>query len=252
MTSLLAMISPRRVAGRTSPKPSVAGDSGSERDSRSQAEDQGVGNSPRRGCGRRQRNMTAGMEDQLQIRLQSPPWRNAGLVGDFERGLVITYRAGSAREQDLVPVQAAGIANPPKDCANAQHVELAVREEALEGEAGIHLEAEQIAIGRGIAEAEEGGQTLGRRIGAAPHHLVHHQIGPEIAAMPGGHAIARWVGEREPRAIPALIGEFSRVIPGTDFDVAQVERRNGLLVERVSKFDNWHEATLADQKVGAA
>src|SRR2546423_14530023 len=70
--------------------------------------------------------------------------------------------------------------------------------------------------------------------------------------MRGGNAIARRVREREPRAIAALIGEFSRMIPGADFDVAQLERRNRLLVERISKFDNWHEATHADQEVGAA
>src|SRR3954447_24584497 len=70
--------------------------------------------------------------------------------------------------------------------------------------------------------------------------------------MRGGNAIARRVREREPRAIAALIGEFSRMIPGADFDVAQLQRRNRLLIERISKFDKWHEATLADQEVGAA
>src|SRR5205807_1118640 len=89
-----------------------------EGDSRSQAEDQGVGNRPRRGCRRRQRSMSAGMENHLQIRLQSPPRRNAGLVGNFEHGLVIPYRAAGAREQDLIPVQTAGIPNPPKGCTN--------------------------------------------------------------------------------------------------------------------------------------
>src|SRR5437660_12060064 len=70
--------------------------------------------------------------------------------------------------------------------------------------------------------------------------------------MPGGNAIARRVRERKPQAIAALIGEFSRMIPGADFDVAQLQRRNRLLIERISKFDKWHEATLVDQEVGAA
>src|SRR5438132_14390919 len=99
------------------------------------------------------------MNNQLQIRLQSPPRRNAGLIGQFEYSLVIAYRTLDAGEQDLIPVQATAIANPPIGCANAQHVELAVWEEALEGQAGIHLEAEQIAVGRGVAEAKEDGQT---------------------------------------------------------------------------------------------
>src|SRR5438105_12076467 len=42
------------------------------------------------------------------------------------------------------------------------------------------------------------------------------------------------------------------MIPGTEFDVAQPERRNRLLVERIGKFGNRHEATFADQEVGAA
>ena len=70
--------------------------------------------------------------------------------------------------------------------------------------------------------------------------------------MRGGNAIARWVREREPRAIAALIGEFSRMIPGAEFDVAEQGRRNRLLVERIGKFGDWHEATLADEEVGAA
>src|SRR6202030_2547854 len=187
-----------------------------------------------------------------QIRLQQPPWRNSCFVGDFEHALVIAYRTLDTGEENLIPVQAAGIADPPIHYANAQHVELAVREEALEGEAGVDLEAEQIAVGRGVADAKEGGQTLGRRIGAAPQHLVRHQIGPEIGAMHGGNAIARRVREREPRAIAALIGKFSRVIPSADFDIAERGRRNRLLVERISKFGNWHETTLADQAGGAA
>src|SRR5438132_1084112 len=42
------------------------------------------------------------------------------------------------------------------------------------------------------------------------------------------------------------------MVPGAEFDVAQPERRNRLLVERISKFGNWHETALADQEVGAA
>jgi hypothetical protein len=70
--------------------------------------------------------------------------------------------------------------------------------------------------------------------------------------MHGGNAIARWVREREPRAIAVLIGKFSRMVPGAEFDVAERGRRDRLLVERISKFGNWHETTLADQEVGAA
>src|SRR5262249_49096837 len=158
-----------------------------------------------------------------------------------ECALVIAYRTLDTGEENLILVQTAGIANPPIDRANAQHIELAAREDTLEGEAGIDLEAEQIAVGRGIAETKEGGQTLGRRIGPAPQHLVHHQIGPEIAAMHGGNAIARGAREREPQAIAALIGEFSRMVPGAEFEIAEIGGRNRLLVERISKFGNWHE-----------
>jgi hypothetical protein len=42
------------------------------------------------------------------------------------------------------------------------------------------------------------------------------------------------------------------MIPGAEFDIAEQGRRNRLLVERISKFSNWKEATLADQEVGAA
>src|SRR5947209_15114254 len=70
--------------------------------------------------------------------------------------------------------------------------------------------------------------------------------------MRGGNAVARRVRERRPGALAVLIGEFPRMIPGADFDVAQLQRRNRLLIERISKFDKWHEATLADQEVGAA
>src|SRR5207253_8617863 len=114
--------------------------------------------SPCLGRRQRRRNVAAGVSDQLQIRLQGPPRRNAGLISQFEHRLVIAYWTIDAREHDLIPVQAAAIAKPPKSCANAQHVELAVREETLEGEAGVDLEAEQVAVGRGVAKAKEGGQ----------------------------------------------------------------------------------------------
>jgi len=55
------------------------------------------------------------MEDQLQIRLQQRPWRNPGFVRNFECALVIAYRTLDAGEENLIPVQEAGIANPPID-----------------------------------------------------------------------------------------------------------------------------------------
>src|SRR6185437_6271439 len=101
------------------------------------------------------------MEYQLQIRLQDPPWRNTCLVGDFEHSFVIACRPGDAGEQNLVPVQAAGgVAYPPIACSDAEYVEFAVREKTLVGQAGIHLEADEIAIGWRVADAKKGGETL--------------------------------------------------------------------------------------------
>src|ERR1700739_3984196 len=42
------------------------------------------------------------------------------------------------------------------------------------------------------------------------------------------------------------------MVPGAEFEIAEIGGRNRLLVERISKFGNWHEATFADQEVGAA
>jgi hypothetical protein len=53
------------------------------------------------------------MENQLQIGLQDPPWRNAGLVSDFEHCLVAAYNPAGACEQNLIAVQApSGITYP--------------------------------------------------------------------------------------------------------------------------------------------
>ena len=68
------------------------------------------------------------MEDQLEIRLQQPPWRNARFVGDFEHGLVVAYRTLDAGEVDFIAVQVARVANPPIAYAGAQHIKFAVRE----------------------------------------------------------------------------------------------------------------------------
>ena len=65
------------------------------------------------GCWRGCLDITSGMEDQLQIRLQQRPWRNPGFVRNFECALVIAYRTLDAGEENLIPVQEAGIANPP-------------------------------------------------------------------------------------------------------------------------------------------
>src|SRR6202022_1650664 len=119
-----------------------------ESDTGSKTDHQSVRDRPPDRRRKRRCNVTSGMEDQLQIRLQQQPWRNSCFVGNFEHALVIAYRASDTGEENLIPVQAAGIANPPIDSANPQHVELAVREEALEGEAGVDLESERIAVGR--------------------------------------------------------------------------------------------------------
>ena len=79
-------------------------DNASESNRRSQAYDQRIGDRLPRGRGRRRRYVTAGTEDQLQIRLQNPPWCNVCFVGDFEHRLVITDRALDAGELNLVLV----------------------------------------------------------------------------------------------------------------------------------------------------
>jgi hypothetical protein len=102
--------------------------------------------------------VTTGMRDQLKIRLQGPPWRNARLVGDFEHSLVIAYRAAGAREPNLVPVQTSGgVAYSGIACRNTQEVEFATREETLISQTRIHLETDQIAVGWRTADPEKGG-----------------------------------------------------------------------------------------------
>src|SRR5436190_2202232 len=124
------------------------------------------------------------MGDQLKIGLQGPPWRNACLVGDFKHRLVIAYRAANAREPNLVPVQTSGgAAYSAIACRDSQEVEFAAREETFESHAGVHLEADQIAVGWRAADSEEGGEPLRCRVGPSPQHLVDHQIDAEIVAM---------------------------------------------------------------------
>ena len=103
-------------------------DGSSEPDTGSNTDDQSIGDRPAHGRRCQRRSKTAGMEDQLEIRLQQPPWRNARFVGDFEHGLVIAYRALDAGEEDFIAVQAARITNPPIAYACAQHIKFAVRE----------------------------------------------------------------------------------------------------------------------------
>ena len=131
------------------------------------------------------------MRDQLKIRLQGPPWRNARLVGDFEHSLVIAYRAAGAREPNLVPVQTSGgVAHSAIRCPDSQEVEFAAREETFESQARVHLKADQTAVGWRAADSEEGGEPLRCRVGPSPQHLVDHQIDAEIAAMGRGNTAA--------------------------------------------------------------
>src|SRR6267142_1354275 len=197
--------------------------------------------------------MTAGMRDQLQIRLQGPPWRNARLVGDFEHSLVIAYRAAGAGEANLVPVQTSGaVAYSAIACRDTQEVEFAAREETLISQAGVNLQAHQIAGGRGAADANKGGETLRRRVGAPPQHLVQHQIEAEIAAMGGRNAAAGGVRQRAPQGVTPQIEKISRMVPAAEFDIAQQKRRNRLRIECIGHFGNHQRTTLADQEIRAA
>src|SRR5215472_1278964 len=227
-------------------------DKASESDRRSQAYDQGIGDRLPRGRRRRRRYVTAGTQDQLQIRLQNPPWCNVCFVGDFEHRLVIADRALDAGELNLVLVQAAGIADPSKACPNPQNIELAARQETLEGKAGIDLEGDQIAIGRRVADAQKGCETLARRIGATPQHLIQYKIRSEIAAMRGGDTVAGGIRERASQAIAAQIGKIRRMVPGAEFDIAQSSRRDRLFIESVRKLGNRKETTLTDKEINAA
>src|SRR6266481_2242467 len=164
------------------------------------------------------------MCDQLKIRLQGPPWRNACLVGDFEHRLVIADRAAGAREQSLVPVQTpGGVAYSAIACCDTQDVEFAAREETLISQARVHLETEQIAIGRRVTDTEKGGETLSCRVGAPPQHLVQHQIEPVIATMGGGNAVADRVRQRVPQGVAPQIGKISRMVPAAKLDAAQLK-----------------------------
>src|SRR6516225_1014631 len=147
---------------------------------------------------------------------------------------------------------ALGIADPSKACPNAQNIELAARQETLEGEAGVDLEADQIAVGRRVADAQKGCETLARRIGATPQHLIQHKIRSEIAAVRGGETGAGGVCERASQGITTQIGKIRRMVPSAKFDIAQSGRRDRLFIKSVSKLGNRQEATLTDQKVDAA
>jgi hypothetical protein len=192
------------------------------------------------------------MEDHLEIRLQQPPWRNPRFVGDFEHALVIAYRTLDSDKKDLIPIQAAAIADTRVACADAEYIELTVGKEAFKGEAGVDLEADQITIGRGIADAKEGSQSLCRSVRPPPQHLIHHQIRPEIPVMRGRDAVARRVGAGMSGRIAAKIGKIRRMMPSAKFDIAERGRRNRLLVKRIGKFCNGEPAALANQAVGAA
>src|SRR5216684_7039825 len=63
----------------------------SKGDGGSQADDQGIGNRPSGGSWKRRRNATAGMSDQLQIRLHDPPRRNVRLIAHFEHRFVVAH-----------------------------------------------------------------------------------------------------------------------------------------------------------------
>src|ERR1700736_1932246 len=149
------------------------------------------------------------MCDQLKIGLQGPPWCNPCLVGDFEHSLVIAYRAADARELNLVPVQTScGVAYSAIACRDSQEVEFAAREETLVSQAGIHLEADQVAVGRHLADAEKDGETLRCRVGAPPQHLVQYHIEAEIATMGRRNAVADRVRQRAPQGVAPQIGKI--------------------------------------------
>src|ERR1700730_17858860 len=161
------------------------------------------------------------MGDQLKIGLQGPPWCNACLVGDFEHSLVIAYRAADTREPNLVPVQTSGgVAYSAIACRDSQEVEFAAGEETFVSQAGIPLEADQISVGRHLADTEKGGETLRCRVGTPPQHLVQHQIEAEIATMGGRNAVAYRIRQRAPQGVAPQIGKIGRVVPAAEFDVA--------------------------------
>jgi hypothetical protein len=81
---------------------------------------------------------------------------------------------------------------------DSQRVELAAWEEPLVGHAGVDLEADQIAVSRCSADANKCSETLRRRVGTPPQHLIDYHIEPEIAAAHGRDAAHRRVGERPP------------------------------------------------------
>src|SRR5262249_49362527 len=100
----------------------------------------------------RRRNAATGMKHQLQIWLQYAAARNAYLVGDLEHRFVIPYRALDTGEPDLIAVEKASITDPRPTRRDPQHVSVAAWEKALIIESGVDLKADQIAIGRGVAQ----------------------------------------------------------------------------------------------------
>ena len=172
--------------------------------------------------------MTTGMCDQLKIGLQGPPWRNACLVGDFEHSLIIAYRAAGARQPNFVPVQmSSSVAYSAIAYRDTQEVEFAAREETLISQSGVDFQAHQIAVGRDAADTNKGGETLCCRVGPPPQHLVQHQIDAEIAAMGGRNAAAGRVRQRAPLSVAPQIEKIGRMVPATEFDIVQQERRIG-------------------------
>src|SRR5260221_1903981 len=140
------------------------------------------------------------MEDELEIGLDAPPRRQLRPVSHLQRDLEIPDRTIAVVKAVHVAVEAArlvtaiGIGD-----GDAEDIVVAVRQESFVGDAAIGIEVDLIAPG-GIA-GEAGGEpdTLIRRPGLAPDHLIRDEIEAVMSGAGRRPSGTLRVGERAAR-----------------------------------------------------
>src|SRR3981189_1521612 len=157
-------------------------------------------------------------DDVLQFRLQHPPRRQLRLVDRLDHDFSAAHRIEDVSEQSGVGIEAPRIVPDPRIAGGDPDLVVGpTRHETFVEQASVGIEADQVAIVRYAANAEEPGQALVGAPGNAIKRLIDDAVDADVAAVVERNAGRQRIRQRAAGIVEALIPKpRAGVIPRAD------------------------------------
>src|SRR5713226_1884486 len=195
----------------------------------------------------------AGTNDVLQFRLKRPPRRQLRLVDHLDHGFSAAHRIEEVAEQSDVGIETARIvADARIGGGDPDLVVGSARDEAFVEEAAVGVEADQIAIVRYAAHANEPRQALVVAAGNTIEHLIDDAVDAGVSGVVERNAGRQRIRQRAAGIVVALIAEArAGVIPRADAVGARKPAGVLALVGQITGFrDEERTAAEAEHRAG--